>query len=273
MTWSDPNATLEPGEGFILRIPVGVPPYTLTFEGCEPVCALPCAPPLGQFALMGGRSVGTAKWSDVYSCPPQCGAQVDIWNGNSYDTYIYFNGFWWLYLNANTLLPQEPELAVGQSAYFSMHPNPACCTDPLAPPIIASCPTNRTLYANSGCVVNVPDMTSEMVASDTCSTITITQNPAAGSTLNGPGQHPVVFTVCDTCNICVTCTNYLSVDCLPGTININVWGTNMVINWSGLGTIQSSDSLNPPITWVDMTNTSPYTNATPTGQRFYRLRR
>lgn len=63
-------------------------------------------------------------------------------------------------------------------------------------PVISSGPTNLTLSAGTNCAALVPDLTTQIVASD-CSPFTITQNPLAGS-LIPLGTNEVVLTVRDT---------------------------------------------------------------------------
>lgn len=64
-------------------------------------------------------------------------------------------------------------------------------------PIVTTWPASRTLSVGAGCDIGVPNLTSEVVASDNCSpALTITQVPAAG-TLAGPGQTLVTLWVAD----------------------------------------------------------------------------
>ena len=63
-------------------------------------------------------------------------------------------------------------------------------------PVISSGPTNSTLSAVTNCAAIVPDLTTQIVASD-CSLFTIAQNPLAGS-LIPLGTNEVVLTVTDT---------------------------------------------------------------------------
>lgn len=51
------------------------------------------------------------------------------------------------------------------------------------PPTITTCVTNQTEYVDSNCVFVLPDYTSQVVASDFCSAVTITQSPVAGTNL------------------------------------------------------------------------------------------
>src|SRR6185295_6921199 len=93
-------------------------------------------------------------------------------------------------------------------------------------PVITHCPPSRTLQPDFQCFVLVPDMTGEVAATDNCSSVTVSQTPAANSNL-GPGIHEVVFKVCDVCSNCVTCTNFLTVPC-PGALTLNC-PTNILI--------------------------------------------
>lgn len=94
--------------------------------------------------------------------------------------------------------------------------NTATCTQTVTmvdtrPPVFTRCPANRTLLVNLFlCYAELPDMRGEVVATDTRSVVTVVQNPPADSHL-GDGIHEVVFTVCDACGNCVTCTNTVTV--------------------------------------------------------------
>jgi len=59
----------------------------------------------------------------------------------------------------------------------------------------------------------------------------------------------------------------------PGTMAAGMAGTNMVINWSGSFTLQSSTNVAGPYTDVPgPVIAGPYTNALTGGQQFFRLR-
>ncbi|HVM59820.1 MAG TPA: HYR domain-containing protein [Verrucomicrobiae bacterium] len=65
------------------------------------------------------------------------------------------------------------------------------------PPVISVCVSNQTLSAGSGCQAALPDLTGQLVATDSCGgTPTVIQSPAAG-TLLGLGTNSVSFTVDD----------------------------------------------------------------------------
>ncbi|MDB6111510.1 MAG: thrombospondin N-terminal-like domain protein, partial [Pedosphaera sp.] len=115
--------TLSPGEGFVLQNTSGTP-FPLVIRGCNPTCPPPCAPTANGLSLVGRLGLGTAKWTDLFSCPPPCGARMLIWNGSGFTSYDYLNGAW---------TPQEPVLALGQSAFVSVVPNTGClpCTNNL----------------------------------------------------------------------------------------------------------------------------------------------
>src|SRR6185295_5318602 len=64
------------------------------------------------------------------------------------------------------------------------------------PPLIVTCATNRTytLYTNSQ--IALPNLTGEIVATDSCGTPVVTQSPVAG-TLLSEGPNVVTFTATD----------------------------------------------------------------------------
>ena len=57
-----------------------------------------------------------------------------------------------------------------------------------------------------------------------------------------------------------------------GQLQIVLSGNNVIVSWSGPGTLQSTPSLSPPSTWTDINATSPYTVPALGTQKFYRLR-
>jgi hypothetical protein len=72
-----------------------------------------------------------------------------------------------------------------------IHGNTTTCTQTIVvaddeDPIIATCPTNQNVSANASCQFVVGDFTGSMIATDNCdATLTITQSPVAGATVNG----------------------------------------------------------------------------------------
>ena len=94
-------------------------------------------------------------------------------------------------------------------------------------PIITTCATNMTLNADTNCQVVIPDLTTQVVASDVCSGVTITQSPVAG-TLVGLGNHLVTLTVSDAATNQATCQATITVvDVTPPVITM--CATNMTI--------------------------------------------
>jgi len=77
-------------------------------------------------------------------------------------------------------------------------------------PIITSCATNRTLGAVANCQVALPSMIGELVVTENCTYLAITQNPPAG-TLIGLGDTLVTFTVTDSANLTAICTATITV--------------------------------------------------------------
>jgi hypothetical protein len=276
------SVTLAPGDGFILENTSG--PFDLIEQGCLPNCPVPCLPQTNCCILRGNLGLSPAAWTNLSRCPPICGTDVRIWNGASYDEYVFYRSAWH---DASGNVVPEPIVAPGQSAFVCLVDNTNCCKivcapdktvpctaswlfdppsytgdccaeqtitllssnllsqDPcrtvykgvwqvagcpdvsptlctqivtvadITPPVISQCPTNRILYPAGfpfdPCDIFYPDMTGELVASDDCSGVgAITQDPPEGVHAS-PGTHAVVFTVCDGCSNCVTCTNYVTV--------------------------------------------------------------
>jgi hypothetical protein len=77
-------------------------------------------------------------------------------------------------------------------------------------PIITTCATNMTINAAANCQAAIPDLTPQVVASDSCSGVTITQSPVAG-TLVGLGATVVTITVSDAATNQATCQATITV--------------------------------------------------------------
>jgi uncharacterized repeat protein (TIGR01451 family) len=132
-TWNDPatfiegfgwvdgsfnpaSAGLSPGEGFVLQAPT---PFTFTLAGCEPVCPLPCSPlnggtnAFGTYSLIGRFGIGTARYTNLFSCPPACGTRVLVWDPITQTNTVhdFLNGTW---------IPSEPIIPANASAFFTL---------------------------------------------------------------------------------------------------------------------------------------------------------
>jgi len=95
-------------------------------------------------------------------------------------------------------------------------------------PIITTCATNMTLNANTNCLAAIPDLTTQVVASDSCSGVTITQSPVAG-TMVGLGDTVVTITVSDVATNQATCQATITVIDVTAPI-ITTCATNMTLN-------------------------------------------
>ena len=69
-------------------------------------------------------------------------------------------------------------------------------TSDTAAPVISSIATSMTAAASASCTATVPNFIPTVVASDNCSIASITQSPAAGSSI-GLGSHPITVVVRD----------------------------------------------------------------------------
>src|SRR5213075_5169 len=81
-------------------------------------------------------------------------------------------------------------------------------TDTIAPNLTV-CATNRTICADPSGLTAVPDFTSQIVASDACSAVTVTQSPVAG-TLVAIGNTTVTLTAKDASNNSTNCSAVLT---------------------------------------------------------------
>jgi hypothetical protein len=99
-------------------------------------------------------------------------------------------------------------------------------------PVIAACPQDQTIAAGVNCQAILPDLAPGVVASDGCGAVTITQSPAAGTSLN-LGDQVVTFTATDSQGNNATCATTVMVRdttrpvitaCPPGEVTLTTSG-------------------------------------------------
>ncbi|PWU16384.1 MAG: hypothetical protein C5B50_13640, partial [Verrucomicrobia bacterium] len=143
-TLAPSTTTLSPGEGFIINNPNG--PFQIVISGCEPTCPPPCEPPTNGLSLVGRLGIGTATWTNLFSCPPPCGARMSLWIGSGYSNYDFYRNAWHD-LNGNVVA--APVLQIGLSAYVSIQSNSNCC------PTVTNLVMNTGYNQNSNTVYNI----------------------------------------------------------------------------------------------------------------------
>lgn len=127
---------------------------------------------------------------------------------------------------ASLLITQSP--TAGTVVNVGSHPitvtvtdgssNSTTCTVPFSvfqsgAPAITSCPPDRTLSVNGSCQAIIPNVLSEVVATDSCTPsgqLVKSQNPAAGTVLNNPGTYIITITVTNANNFSSTCTTHVT---------------------------------------------------------------
>lgn len=95
-------------------------------------------------------------------------------------------------------------------------------------PSISACPPDQTILASDPKgLVTIPDLRNQVVATDACQPLIVTQTPLGIPV--GAGTHPVIFTVFDACGNSATCTNFLTVQrtnvCVPPPAGLAAWWT------------------------------------------------
>ena len=202
-SWSA-NFPFTPGEGFVLEIPGGAAPFSLTISGCLPACPPPCLPPTnGTLVLVGGVGLGAATWDNLSSCGPPCGAQMQVWNGGGFTRYDYYQNAWHD-VNGNTVA--DPVLPAGQSAFVSEKPNIHCCS-PLYPPVIQC--SNQVVVS----CTNVQVFYTTTVSDPLCTNVVLTFSPTNGSWF-GPSTTNLVHVVAeDCCSNIATCDFTVTIVC------------------------------------------------------------
>jgi hypothetical protein len=139
-----------------------------------------------------------------------------------------------------------------------------------SPPVI-TCPSNIVLLT---CDSNATMATWSIIATDLCSTVTVTSSPPSGSLFLPNTTNTITATATDGCSNVSSCSFTVIVRRpVLGPIFINQIATNsVVLTWTN-GIIQVSTNVLGP--YVDIPSaTSPYTNTyvMPPMTRFYRLR-
>lgn len=107
-----------------------------------------------------------------------------------------------------------------------------------------TCPGNQTLNVNASCQATLPDYTGLASANDNCPGVTVSQSPAAGTTV-GVGTTPITLTATDaagntaSCNFSVVVSDNINptITC-PGnqTLNVNASCQATLPNYAGLAT-------------------------------------
>ncbi len=96
------------------------------------------------------------------------------------------------------------------------------------PPML-TCPPTQTLMLGPTCSATLPDYTDLATVSDSCALMSVTQSPAAGTTVSDAGPLTVTLTATDSCGNTSTCTFTVNkvdvtpptVTCLPDTVTFN----------------------------------------------------
>ena len=106
-------------------------------------------------------------------------------------------------LNVATLTAVDSSVNVG---ICSVNVTLADQTDPS----ITSCANDTTVGIGANCQAIIPDLTGDVIASDNCSSVTVTQLPTAGTTVSA--DTVVTLTVADAAGNDVTCTANVFID-------------------------------------------------------------
>jgi hypothetical protein len=125
----------------------------------------------------------------------------------------------------------------------------------LAAPTISSCATNRTIVRQNATPIALPDLTGEVVVTDNCCCVTVTQSPAAGA-LIGPGSTVVTLTATDVAGLTATC---------QATVTIVVPTTLSGASYTGgafSASFQTAAGLHYTVQYTDSLNTLVWTTLT-----------
>jgi hypothetical protein len=258
---------------------------------CEPgedaiSCPFDCAP--GNCGLKPGDAVSLTQIGTPFDPPGldvgTCGIVVcnDFqWTGPD-SVFVSWMGSWPNGVNDDGLCTDSPVAYVPNSGWWVTCAQltvdctcPGVCdlclgdpnkTDPglcgcgvpeTTAPTITTCAANQTVNPTANCQVVLADLTGQIVASaNGCGTVTITQNPPAGTAIN-VGKTVVTITVTNAAGNTATCTATITVeDINPPTITtkppaqtISATGANCQAAIPNLVTAtQATDDCSPPVT-------------------------
>jgi hypothetical protein len=126
-------------------------------------------------------------------------------------------------------------------------------------PFIVTCATNLSVAADANCQAVLPNLLSQIVATD-CNSLSVTQSPAPGTVLS-LGTHIITFTVTDAANNVTNCQSTFTVGAAVPNVPLFIQadGTNAVITWPTTAAtcwqLYQTGDLTPPRTWSPVTNT------------------
>jgi uncharacterized repeat protein (TIGR01451 family) len=116
--------------------------------------------------------------------------------------------------------------------------------DPV-PPLITTCAPNISVGIGAGCLASIPDLTTNVVATD-CAPFVLTQSPAPGA-LRGPGAHIVTLTASNTFGLSSSCTATVTVT--AATLVINTQPSDVTTPAGATVSFTVAATGNPPLTY------------------------
>ncbi len=116
------------------------------------------------------------------------------------------------------------------------------------PPVLVQCPTNRTLVVGDNCSIVLPDFTGELMASDSCGAVTVSQNPLPGTEV-GVGALLITFTATDEVSNSSLCSLVLNVT-TPASANTNI----SISEFMAKNTAGITDDFGAYSDWIEIHN-------------------
>jgi len=87
-------------------------------------------------------------------------------------------------------------------------------TEDTDPPAV-NCPANLEIQAFDECIALTPDLAVQLAPVESCGTLTLRQNPAPGTPLNGNDANSITLTAIDDCGNESSCTIPVAIMCMP----------------------------------------------------------
>ena len=255
-TGNPSTVTFSPGEAAFINNPNSTP-FTITFTGTSHEPSIVEVLDNSNLLGLSQQTASVGSYDSITGKSPAEGSQMIHYNPvtQSYQTNRFTGGAW---------TPANQLANIGEGVLVVGPANTVGC-------LTIACPADIHVTSPDGNPVNVPFGVTVSSYCGSAPVVTLEPPP--------PGPFPVGTTTvnCFVANDLGTASCSFKVIVAPPTpvrLTVTRSGTQIVLHWSGLGTLQAADNVAGPYIDIDPAPTSPYT-IVPSAlvkQQFYRLR-
>ena len=179
----------------------------------------------GQGAFVVSQSTFSGTGAGAQDITQRTSGELDFTISNSGNPSL-------LNVNASSLVNSTPATSTPTviAPEWSGVCNALSCTNENFPPVIITCATAPTLTATASCQVTIPNLVSQIKASDDCS-FTVTQSPAAGTIITATtvaSTQTITFTVTDANGNTTTCSVVVTIPACVASCAASISGTMSV---------------------------------------------